>query len=83
MCIRDSSNKVFNAEKAGAVAAIVINNVAGDPTAMASDPLFPTTIPAVMVGQDDKAQLVAAAGSTITIQSDLSYFCLLYTSRCV
>ncbi|SMO32331.1 S8 family serine peptidase [Propioniciclava tarda] len=68
------SNKVFNAEKAGAVAAIVINNVAGDPTAMASDPLFPTTIPAVMVGQDDKAQLVAAAGSAITIQSDLSYF---------
>lgn len=43
------SQKVANAEAAGAVAVIVRNNRAGVPTAMATDPAYPSTIPAVMV----------------------------------
>ena len=48
------STKIRNAQEAGAVAVLVVNNVAGDPTAMASDgtPNQPT-IPAYMVGLSD------------------------------
>jgi minor extracellular serine protease Vpr len=46
--------KINNAEARGAVGVIVVNNVAGDPTAMAHDPAFPEpTIPAVMVGRNE------------------------------
>ncbi len=68
------SNKAFNAEKAGAKAVIVVNNVAGDPSSMAADPSYPTTIPAVMVGLGDKQQLVENDGTSVTIDPALSYF---------
>lgn len=69
------SAKVLNAQTAGAVAAIVVNNVAGDPTAMGTDgtPNQPT-IPAYMVSLSARAPLVAtAAGATGTISSTLAY----------
>ena len=45
------SQKILNAENAGAVAVVVSNNVAGDPTAMASDgTATQPTVAAVMVG---------------------------------
>ncbi|MGH9246347.1 MAG: S8 family serine peptidase [Acidimicrobiales bacterium] len=48
------TTKIRNAETAGAVGVIVVNNVAGDPTAMAHDGTDPfPTIPAVMVGQSE------------------------------
>jgi minor extracellular serine protease Vpr len=57
--------KVFNAENAGAIGVIVINNVAGDPTAMAVDESFPEpTIPAAMVSQSAGAELEEKAGKT-------------------
>jgi minor extracellular serine protease Vpr len=59
--------KVAMAEKAGAVGVIVVNNVAGDPVAMATDPAFTTSIPAVQVALADKATMTGLVGQTVTI----------------
>ena len=69
------SEKIRNAQDAGAIAAIVVNNVAGDPTAMglggiANEP----TIPAYMAAQDTKTALVAENGHSATIGAAMSYF---------
>ena len=66
-------NKVFTAEAAGAIAAIIVNNVAGDPIAMAADAAFTSTIPAVMVGLGDRDDLVTLGGTSVTIGSELGY----------
>jgi minor extracellular serine protease Vpr len=71
------STKIRNAQAAGALATLVINNVAGDPTAMGTDgtPNQPT-IPAYMIGLGNKSALTAAAtaGSTATIGAAMQYF---------
>lgn len=69
------STKISNAQAAGAVAVVVVNNVAGDPTAMAQDgtPNQPT-IPAYMASLAERAGLVAANGASATISATLSYF---------
>lgn len=68
------STKIRNAQAAGAIAAIVVNNVAGDPTAMASDGTAnQPTIPAYMAGLAVRAQLVADNGASGTIGATLSY----------
>jgi minor extracellular serine protease Vpr len=69
------SEKIRNSQDAGAIAAIVVNNVAGDPTAMglggiANEP----TIPAYMAALANKAALVADNGLDATIGADKSYF---------
>ncbi len=69
------SQKIRNAQDAGAVAAIVVNDVAGDPTAMglggiANEP----TIPAYMASLDDRTALMAANGSSATIYAAKKYF---------
>jgi len=52
--------KVFNAQTAGAVAVVVMNNVPGNPITMGFTPPIPTiTIPAVMVSLDDAALIRA------------------------
>jgi minor extracellular serine protease Vpr len=52
------TTKIRNAQNAGAAGVLVVNNVAGDPTAMAHDGTSPfPTIPAAMLGRD--------AGNTI------------------
>lgn len=65
------TTKVLNAQNAGAVGAIVANNVAGDPFAMGGTDTT-ITIPAVMISQADgntiKAQL--GSGVTATIRPD-------------
>lgn len=59
------TTKVRNAENAGAIGVLVVNNVAGDPTAMGSDGTTPEpTIPAAMVSKDDGAKLKEKAGKT-------------------
>ncbi len=69
------STKIRNAQAAGAVAVIVVNNVAGDPTAMASDGTADQpTVPAYMASLANRASLVAADGVTGTIGASLSYF---------
>jgi minor extracellular serine protease Vpr len=69
------STKIRNAEAAGAVATIVVNNVAGDAVAMAQDgtPNQPTK-PAYMVALAGRAALMAANGQATTIAATLQYF---------
>jgi subtilisin family serine protease len=69
------STKIRNAQAAGAVAVLVVNNVAGDPTAMGQDgtPAQPT-IPAYMVSIANRAALMAADGAATTIGAALAYF---------
>jgi minor extracellular serine protease Vpr len=48
------STKIRNAQAAGAVGALIVNNVAGDPTAMAQDGTAnQPTIPAAMLGKNE------------------------------
>jgi minor extracellular serine protease Vpr len=54
------STKVRNAITAGAIGVVVINNVAGDPTAMAKDGGGGDNLPAVMIGKNEGAALRAA-----------------------
>jgi minor extracellular serine protease Vpr len=69
------STKIRNAESAGALATLVVNNAAGDATAMGQDgtPNQPTR-PAYMIALASKAALMAANGQTTTIGSTLAYF---------
>jgi minor extracellular serine protease Vpr len=69
------SQKIRNAQGAGAVAAIVVNNVGGDPSSMGQDgtPNQPT-IPAYQVARTAAAPLVAANGQTATITAAQAYF---------
>ena len=69
------SEKIRNAQNAGAVAAVVVNNVAGDPTAMGRGgiPNEPT-IPAYMVALQSAPALIAANGQSATISAAMSYF---------
>jgi subtilisin family serine protease len=68
------STKIRNAENAGAVAALIVNNLPGSPIAMGQDgtPNQPT-IPAYMVGLADKNALVAADGLSATIGAAQQY----------
>ena len=69
------SEKVRNSQDAGAIAAIVVNNVAGDPTAMALGGIAnEPTIPAYMAAQGTKAALIADNGLSATIGAAMSYF---------
>ena len=54
------STKVRNAIAAGAIGVVVLNNVAGDPTAMAKDGGGGDDLPAVMLGKNEGAALRAA-----------------------
>ncbi|HEY2916953.1 MAG TPA: S8 family serine peptidase [Candidatus Limnocylindrales bacterium] len=58
--------KVYEAEHAGAVAVIVVNRDPA-PIPMAADVLFPTTIPAVMVGKADGLALYGNLPDSATI----------------
>ncbi len=54
------STKVRNAIAAGAISVVVINNVAGDPVAMAKDGGGGDDLPAVMIGKNEGADLRTA-----------------------
>ncbi len=62
------STKIRNAQSAGAVGVVVVNNVAGDPIAMGQDgtPNQPT-ISGVMVGLSDRPAIRADAGQNATV----------------
>jgi minor extracellular serine protease Vpr len=68
------SQKIRDAQDAGAVATIVVNNVAGDPTAMGLGgiPNEPT-IPAYMASLADRSALVASNGAAGTIGATMTY----------
>jgi subtilisin family serine protease len=68
------SQKVANAKAAGAVGVIVVNNVAGDPTAMARTVGFDDDIPAVMISKADGAALRASGATSVTVAASFAEF---------
>lgn len=59
------TTKIRNAQDAGAIGVIMINNVAGDPVAMGHDGTLPKpTIPAAMVSKSDGEFIKTKAGTT-------------------
>lgn len=68
------STKVRNAIAAGAIAVVVVNNVAGDPTAMAKDGLGGDNHPAVMIGLQEAATLRASGTTTASATDVLNEF---------
>lgn len=69
------SAKIRNAQNAGAVAVLVVNNVAGDPIAMGTDGTAnQPTVPAYMLGRSDGTALVGSDGASATISATLAYF---------
>jgi len=70
------SQKVANAKSAGAVAVLIVNNVAGDPIAMARTAGFDDNIPAVMIGLKEGGALRASgammAKATDTLEDIVS-----------
>ena len=77
------SQKVANAKAAGAVGVVIINNVAGDPIAMARTAGFEDDLPAVMIGKNEGAALRASGATSastlatfqefITANKDIQY----------
>ena len=69
------SEKIRNAQANGAVGVIIVNNIFGPPTPMATDGAAnQPTIPAVMVGKSDRTSLNGRTGDSFTIHSAKSYF---------
>jgi subtilisin family serine protease len=67
------SQKASVAKAAGAVAVVVVNNVAGDPVGMARSAGFDDALPAVMASLADRDALIGANGSDATLGSELTY----------
>lgn len=62
------STKIRNAQNAGAIAVLVVNNVAGDPIAMGTDGTAnQPTVPAYMLSKDNGIALKAFSGQNVTI----------------
>ena len=60
------TTKVRNAQNAGAAGVLIVNNVAGDPTAPAHDGTSPKpTIPAAMVGKTEGAAMKPSGTATV------------------
>jgi minor extracellular serine protease Vpr len=60
------STKIRNAQTAGAVGALIVNNVAGDPTAMAQDGTAnQPTIPAAMLGKKEGDSIKPSGSVTV------------------
>jgi minor extracellular serine protease Vpr len=68
------SQKVANAKAAGAIAVLIINNVAGDPTAMGRTAGFDDDIPAVMIGKNEGAALRASGETTASAEETFQEF---------
>lgn len=68
------STKIRNAQTAGAVGAIIVNNVFGPPSAMGTDGTAnQPTIPGVMVSKSDRTSLNGRTGHSFTIHSTKAY----------
>jgi minor extracellular serine protease Vpr len=59
------ATKIRNAQAAGAVGVLVVNNVAGDPTGMAHDGLAFPTIPAAMLGKNEGNSIKPSGNVTV------------------
>jgi minor extracellular serine protease Vpr len=68
------SQKVASAKAAGAVGVVIINNVAGDPIAMARTAGFDDDLPAVMIGKNEGAALRASGETTASASATFQEF---------
>src|SRR5262245_1355743 len=68
------SQKVANAKAAGAIAVLIINNVAGDPIAMARTAGFDDNLPAVMLGKNEGAALRTSGATTASAEATFQEF---------
>jgi subtilisin family serine protease len=68
------SQKVASAKAAGAVGVVIINNVAGDPIAMARTAGFDDDLPAVMIGKSEGAALRASGETTASASATFQEF---------
>src|SRR5437899_5061286 len=68
------STKVRNAIAAGAVGVLVINNVEGDPTAMAKDGGGGDDLPAVMISKNEGAALRASGATDASAEATFQDF---------
>src|SRR5437588_6723343 len=68
------SQKVANAKDAGAIAVLIVNNVAGDPAAMARTAGFDDDLPAVMIGAKEGAALRTSGATTASAVAAFSEF---------
>ena len=68
------SQKVANAKTADAIAVLIINNVAGDPIAMARTAGFDDDIPAVMISKDNGVALRASGATTASASATFDEF---------
>jgi len=68
------SQKVENAKQAGAVAVLIVNNVAGDPIAMARTAGFDDDLPAVMIGLNDGTALRESGATTASVDATFQEF---------
>jgi subtilisin family serine protease len=68
------SQKIANANAVGALAVVIINNVAGDPIAMARTAGFDDDIPAVMISQSDGASLRSSGATTASADATFQEF---------
>jgi minor extracellular serine protease Vpr len=76
------STKIRNAQNAGAVGVLVVNNAAGDPIAMGQDGTAnQPTIPAVMLALSDRAAIRGAAVSSSTATVNGATFAEVLTSN--
>jgi minor extracellular serine protease Vpr len=67
------ATKIRNAQAAGAVGVLVVNNVAGDPSAMAHDGLAFPTIPAAMLGKADGNSIKPSGTVTVDGTTPLEF----------
>jgi minor extracellular serine protease Vpr len=68
------SQKVANAKAAGAIAVLIINNVAGGPFGMARTAGFDDDLPAVMIGKNEGAALRASGATTASAEATIQEF---------
>jgi minor extracellular serine protease Vpr len=68
------SQKIANAKVAGAIAVLILNNVAGDPIAMAETAGFDDNLPAVMIGKNEGAALRASGATTASAVATFQEF---------
>ena len=68
------SQKIANAKAAGAIGVLIVNNVVGDPIAMARTAGFDDDLPAVMIGKNDGAALRASGDTTASADATFQEF---------
>ena len=68
------SQKVANAKAAGAIAVLIINNIAGDPIEMGRVEGFDDDLPAVMIGKNEGAALRASGATTASASATFQEF---------